>query len=544
MCKRINQILFSIIITIIIIRSDIFLIKVCNVYADDPPPDDGINGYQYINGDWNVGDIQTYTDEIIILSGNLTISNGGNLTLHNVTLMMNNTNINAQYNIEVLGGGTLDIMSGSIITDSPYDIDDDSSSDFGYMFWVREGSNFTMKDSELHECGWYWYSGGLVVFTDRVSIDNNLIQECYNIELRGSSYSTITNNRIINSSYAGINLINSHNTTITHNEINGGDFGISLDWDSENNIVNNNEIYNNNFSGIILNQRSSKNIISENIIHHSKYGIYYSGEYYHHSMVINKNIIYNNSIAGLHLVGWKNISSENSNHEGNIFYNNSCGIDIYSSYNTFFKNTTINNNDIGIRISGSNNINLINTSISNSKDYDIYFGNFTLDSGELNLLNTTFNKSKVFFEENRSNLTVQWYLHVFARDLNGTPIPGASVEVRNSKGELVKSGITDENGFLKWIVITEYIQNITTSLSFNPHNISVVKGDLILYANPEPFINQTMQVNIPTNILKSEEKEENIFYIGVLLVIILIFIFAITLTVHRKKKHNDKDNNS
>ncbi|UCE35952.1 MAG: right-handed parallel beta-helix repeat-containing protein [Thermoplasmata archaeon] len=543
--KVVNIFISIIILTAILIWGDIVSITIPKVNADDPPPDDAINGIQFIFGDWNVSDTQTYTDEIIVLTGNLNISSGGNLTLNNVTLMMNNTNIDAEYNIEVFRGGTLNILADSVITDSPYDIDDESSSDYEFMFWVREGSNFTMKDSELYECGYYWYNGGLIIYTDGIILDNNFISHCYiGISLRLSSHSKITNNHIQYSSYAGIHLDGSRNNIIFNNEISNGSTGIVLNLGSSENNVSNNVINKYSFSGISLSQGSESNTIFENTIHDGEYGISIGGAWGHDFITINNNIIYNNSKAGLFLIDLNIGPGKSSNHEGNILYNNTCGIYLSGSCKNNFNRTIIHNSDTGIEISGGRENRLINSSISNSRKYDIYFSTLVSDSGELTLLNTTYHKSKVFFEGNHSYLTIQWYLHVYARDLNRTPIPNANVTIRNSKGELVKSGFTDDNGFLRWTVVTECIQNQTTNLTFNPHNISVIKGDLILYADPEPVINQTMQVNIPPDILKSEEIENNFPWIWALLTIVLMFVIIMIIVIYRKRKNIDEDNDS
>ena len=67
--------------------------------GNPPPPNDGLDGLQYIDGDWDVSGEESYTDEIIVLTGNLTVLNGGDLTFNNVTLMMNNSFDNGVYNI-------------------------------------------------------------------------------------------------------------------------------------------------------------------------------------------------------------------------------------------------------------------------------------------------------------------------------------------------------------------------------------------------------------------------------------------------------------
>jgi len=58
----------------------------------------------YVNGDWDVTGIESRANETIVLTGNLTIHSGGNLTFRNVTLKMN-CSFNGEFHIEVLSGG-------------------------------------------------------------------------------------------------------------------------------------------------------------------------------------------------------------------------------------------------------------------------------------------------------------------------------------------------------------------------------------------------------------------------------------------------------
>ncbi|MFH0815279.1 MAG: PKD domain-containing protein [Methanobacteriota archaeon] len=82
------------------------------VMAGSPaPPDDGVDGLQYIDGDWIVSGAESYTDEIIVLSGNLTIQGAGSLTLTNTTIQMNCT-YGREYGITVMSGGALFLYDG------------------------------------------------------------------------------------------------------------------------------------------------------------------------------------------------------------------------------------------------------------------------------------------------------------------------------------------------------------------------------------------------------------------------------------------------
>ena len=138
--------------------------------ADAAPPPDNEGGINY-GTDWNVTGQEYRGNQTIILDGNLTVEPGGNLTLYNVTLIMN-CSYNGQYNIEVQTGGVIWILSNSNITSC--------DSNFEYMFWVRKESNFTMSDSELHECGWDLSNKGMMIDTNYSLIKNNIFTKNFN----------------------------------------------------------------------------------------------------------------------------------------------------------------------------------------------------------------------------------------------------------------------------------------------------------------------------------------------------------------------------
>ena len=195
-------------------------------------PNDGIDGIQYIDGDWIVNTTESYTDEIIILSGNLTVESGGHLTLRHVTLALNCTTEDGQFNIEVLNGGTLVIsdIDGnpatvndfSNITDSPYDVDDGTNTDYEYAIRVYEGASFSLTNSLVRECG---YDGndntGVQILADNVVIEN-----C-----------TFENNRY------SVHIADAENFKIANNLIRNSDMGILTDFLSKEGEIFDNEIY-------------------------------------------------------------------------------------------------------------------------------------------------------------------------------------------------------------------------------------------------------------------------------------------------------------
>lgn len=586
-------------ITIVFWNSAIFINIMDIAMAENPPPNDNTNGIQYIEGDWIVTSEMIYSDEIIILTGNLTITNGGNLTLINVTLMMNCTNFDGEYNIEVQNGGRLNILNESNITDSPFDIDDSSLADYEFMVWVKKGANIIMLDSELHECGWNWDYRGLTIETNRsvfknsifsmnqagiyLNYSNNItthsniifnnsfgiiIEHTTNSDFFGndinnnsgggiysyeSSNNTFIENDLFNNSgIGGIYLSTSHTNVIKDNSLSSNSWGLaiysSLDNKiknntfesditygiriysfSQNNVIENNIIKSISFYGIRIEDSTNNSILSNNIFNNGFYG-YYSSDSYNNNIELNK--IYNNSY-GIVLAGGANCSfskneifnstygiymgsSNNTFITNDIHDNSNIGIAIFfSSKDNFLINNTILKNGDGISISSNSNNNtfkrniinnnfkngtyfygnfnntFINCSISNSSLYDI---SLNKDS-HATLLNTSFNQSNIYFD-GESTITIKWFMNVYVNSSSGNPVRDTHLYIYNKTDDLIAEGITDREGFLKYIAVTERIQNLTMNITHSPYNITAIKGGFIAYAKPEPIMDETKQINV------------------------------------------------
>ncbi len=122
------------------------------------------------SGDWVVTGTESYSDEVIVLNGNLIVEDGGNLTFKKVTLEVNCT-YNGQYNITVMPDGEFNVLEGSVIASA------DQDKRIGFFF-VRGHSTFRMNNSELHDCGSedpeLAYSGLRIVDTSNAIIENSL----------------------------------------------------------------------------------------------------------------------------------------------------------------------------------------------------------------------------------------------------------------------------------------------------------------------------------------------------------------------------------
>ena len=128
------------------------------VEATHPKPDDcaGSCGTQEFTGDYIVCaghavgcSEESYTDEIIIMNGNITIPPGKTLKLSNTILLMNST-YNGQYHISVSEGGFLGKLiaeAGSHITSNV------PGEDNRYQIWVDRGGNIEITNSKVSWVG-------------------------------------------------------------------------------------------------------------------------------------------------------------------------------------------------------------------------------------------------------------------------------------------------------------------------------------------------------------------------------------------------------
>jgi parallel beta-helix repeat protein len=167
----------------------------------------------------------------VILNGNTTIHQGGNLTLIQ-TYFIINSRYEGEFHIEVLDGGEINILSNSII----------SAGDilYRFSFWAASGSIFQMLNSLLEHCGY------------------SLVVNLAGLYANRSKKFVFENNTII-SEYYGLVLESVSDPYITGNTITGGNLGIIIN-DSNGGIIQSNiiqdleEVFPNSSAGIILNQ--------------------------------------------------------------------------------------------------------------------------------------------------------------------------------------------------------------------------------------------------------------------------------------------------
>jgi hypothetical protein len=88
---------------------------------------------------------------------------------------------------------------------------------------------------------------------------------------------------------------------------------------------------------------------------------------------------------------------------------------------------------------------------------------------QVTTLNTTFDKSKVFINLLTSKLTVKWWIHIKVNESDGDPAIGSQTWLNDTFESTIYSGTTDSQGWIKWVKVTEYYQNVTDKLIFNTH---------------------------------------------------------------------------
>jgi parallel beta-helix repeat protein len=299
------------------------------------------------------------------------------------------------------------------------------------------------------------------------------------IRLMPSNNSIIENN-IINNNDDGIEIINSNNTIIKYNIVTnsfGGGNGIYLDSCSNFTILNNTCIYN-KYAGIQIRDTSANNYLEGNNFSNNEHGIIIREQ-------SNNNIISNNVI--------------DSNTAPTL---GPAGIYLYDSYLNSIYNNSISNNKYGINfnditISSLPN-RIFNCTIRDSLEKDIRIRN-----SHVTLLNVSFNKSKVHYRDTVSTLKVKWYLHINVIDYLGNPVPSVNIKIEdNINGTYNETINTNVNGYLRWLQITEYIEqdinddSIGEKIKYTPHKIRAWNNTLIGYAYPDPIIDESKTINI------------------------------------------------
>jgi parallel beta-helix repeat protein len=280
--------------------------------------------------DWDVSGTEEYWNETILMDGNITVDNGETLILHNCTVAMNCSQFNGQYHIEVRTGGTLRILDydwdnstsddASLITDSPFDSNNGSSTDYAYNFTVDWGGTLEFRNSSIRDCGWASpndWEQGICIYGDNAIIDHvDISSKFKGVVLNGGLGGRI--------SYCDL-TINSTNTD---------SLGIHT-WDRVGFIAQNNSINMTgtgaNKIGILIHNNTNSRIIGNNITAHSGTGwadgiSVISGS----NNWISENIVYH-YVPGSSILFWNTTSATVRSNEIRIYSNWTTGLLVHNT---------------------------------------------------------------------------------------------------------------------------------------------------------------------------------------------------------------------
>ena len=156
-----------------------------------------------------------------------------------------------------------------------------------------------------------------------------------------------------------------------------------------------------------------------------------------------------------------------------------------------------NKGNYGIVGSSTGYLYVINSTIKNSKIYDLSANS----ASYFVVINSTFSTSECYLDG--ANITVKWYLHIYVEDSNNQAIPAADIRIKdNANGTYDRNFSTDSNGYVKWIELTEYVdQNVsghTDRTYYTPYNITVNYTGLTFIDNPRDTDMNTSKTEVFT----------------------------------------------
>jgi parallel beta-helix repeat protein len=321
---------------------------------------------------------------------------------------------------------------------------------------------------------------------------------------------TVRHNIIGNSSNHGIHVREgSANCVFINNSVINNTHGLALFWGADNNSFFNNTALDSRERAVSITagvniwgdpmygRRCHSNRFFGNVFNNSKEEILVWG-YANHNY-FEDNMMINSSGNGFHidrhsenvtLISNTIIDTEygillTENASNNIFLHNTIeesreyAIKVYdnSSYNWFAWNK-FSNNDKGVLINYSSSHNFFEQSVMDPINEDVrVIGNS--NSTNNTFLNVTYDLSEEYVAPG-SELIRLWYYRAHAKWVNGTPVVGANVTLKNRTGDLEFRLWTNETNGIEtgWTIIeiiTDYINNGTRNF-YSLYNATAIKN--------------------------------------------------------------------
>ncbi|MEW6069865.1 MAG: right-handed parallel beta-helix repeat-containing protein, partial [Candidatus Thermoplasmatota archaeon] len=349
---------------------------------------------------WEITKEFNIMDRVVVLNEDLIIKSGGKLTLTNVTLKLNCA-FDGEYQIEAQSGSELYIYNSTIT----------SATNYRYMFYVKKGAKFIIKNTTITMCGWNEKNPGLVIEADdtlleNCALSNNFIGAflknnlntgiiactiydniCTGIFARNSNNTMIAGCKIFGNYYCGIDLEEANNCIIENSAVHNNFYiGISITYSSNIQLVNCSVYKNSGYGGVSI-QYSSIVLVRSCDVNtngfdtlHTNFGI----DFYHaQNILIAESVIYNNARRGVHFHSSETLEVVNCN-----VYNNNCGVLLEFSLNNIIKNSKFHNNYYGAYFSSSSH-----SDITGCSFYNNTYGVWVDNSNNTTISNCEFNSN-------------------------------------------------------------------------------------------------------------------------------------------------------
>jgi hypothetical protein len=410
-----------------------------------------------VKGDWTVSSAEAQSNKDILLTGNLTVAAGGVLVLDKVNLRMN-CSINGQFNITVKAGGKLTMMNSTVAPSNFLELN-------RYNFIIEAGGAADLFDTTLSGIG----EGNMTVPTTLgLYIGANSVKLVHD---------TITRKNFLYTA-VGVVVGPMASPLIERSDISGVFVtGVFMTMGSHG-ILRNNTIKN-NILGVAC-------TFSDPTIEGNEFNTNFEGAQFLQSQpTLRGNTFRGSLIQALGADG----SSLDMDHDS--FADNVADIVMNSSGLTATHLSLAGGIDgINIDHSGNRQVILENSSLKmDSTD-------LTINDSSVQLLNTTFDPSKVKITTPSGNLHVSWFLDTNVTMASGAKASGAQITIKDSFNSTVFSGPADSNGRARWLPLVEYYQIGDTRTNQTPHEVVATKGPLWGNATARMTFSKTVDILI------------------------------------------------
>ena len=239
--------------------------------------------------DWVVTGEEVHENEVIVLTGNLIIEHGGNLTLKNCKLYLN-CSYDGEWGIRVRSGGALNVIDESLI----------ASYDGVHYFYFHVHGRLVMKNSLLSRCGYSSSEPGLWIETMYgARIERTVIANCYYGLVCYDARNVIVRECEIYGCEVGMFLSDdAHNIVVSDSIISATDLCVGVDTSSFI-AFSSCELHGGDFSGALV--QYSTNVTFEDCrIQDSDKGACIAGSQF---ITFRECVIFNSATYGLAMLG-------------------------------------------------------------------------------------------------------------------------------------------------------------------------------------------------------------------------------------------------